>query len=226
MASFLLINSPLVGAMTWTLVADELRRGGHRALAPSLFAAPNPSLPYWQQHAQAAAAEPFGRPPILVAHSGAGPLLPAIRQAMNQPAAGYIFADAGLPKDGLSRLDQFDTPEEAEAFRGAAVDGLLPTWTADDLREVIPDDAIRQQFAAELRPLPLAVYEEPLPVFAGWPDAPCAYLQFSPVYDAPAREAQAAGWAYQKLPGGHFHLLVDASAVAAALIDLAHRMEA
>ena len=46
-------------------------------------------------------------------------------------------------------------------------------WTGDELRDAIPDDATRRAFVAELHargPLPLAVYEEPLPVFDGWPE--------------------------------------------------------
>lgn len=30
------------------------------------------------------------------------------------------------------------------------------------------------------------------PVQPDWPDAPCAYLQFSPFYDRPATQARAA----------------------------------
>ena len=32
---------------------------------------------------------------ILAGHSGAGPLLPAIRQATGRAIAGYLFVDAG-----------------------------------------------------------------------------------------------------------------------------------
>jgi hypothetical protein len=34
------------------------------------------------------------------------------------------------------------------------------------------------------------------------------------------------GWAYRRLEGGHFHMLVDPAAVAAALLDLAAELEA
>ncbi len=63
MTAFVLIHSPLVGPMTWRLVADALRRKGQTALVPSLFDAPDAALPYWQQHvrsvAQALAHEPL-----------------------------------------------------------------------------------------------------------------------------------------------------------------------
>ena len=228
MATFLLIHSPRVGALTWPLVADELRRAGHQVIVPNLFAAPDETLPYWQQHANAVAqavdAETLAADPILVAHSGAGPLLPAIEQTLKRPIGGSIFADAGLPKNNASRLDLFGFPDEVRQFRESAVDGILPNWTADDLREVIPDDMVRRAFVADLPHLPLAVYEEPLPVFSAWPDTPCAYLHFSAGYDVSALEAQALGWPYTKLDGEHFHMLVDAPAVAAALIDLSRKI--
>jgi hypothetical protein len=157
-------------------------------------------------------------------------LLPAIRQVTGRPVAAYLFVDAGLPQDGRSRLDLFDNAAEAQRFRQSALKagGFLPTWSDQDLREVIPDDELRRRFVAELTPLPLAVYEEPLPVFPGWPDAPCAYLRFghNPAYAAPAAHAQQAGWPYLQLDGHHFHMLVDPPAVANALIELVEQIEA
>ena len=80
---------------------------------------------------------------------------------------------------------------------------------------MVPDPASRRALLAELRPQPWAFWEEPLPVFAGWPDAPCAYLRFAPnpAYDAAAAEARRRGWSCLELAGGHFHMLVDPDAV-------------
>jgi hypothetical protein len=181
--------------------------------------------PYWAQHAavvvRACRDLPADAPLILAGHSGGGMLLPAIRQALGQSVAAYLFVDAGIPQDGKSRLDLFEDRAAADAFRQAAVDGLLPTWTADDLAGVIPDPATRHRFVAELRPLPLAVYEEPIPVFAGWPDAPAAYLYFSPPYAPALAEARRRGWPTRELPAGHFHMLIDPAGVAGAMMDLA-----
>jgi thioesterase domain-containing protein len=222
---FVLVHSPLVGPLTWEPVAAELRRQGFAAVVPALRETEAPGAPYWQQHAAAvvrtlASFPPF-RPLILAGHSGGGMLLPAIRTLAARPVAAYLFVDAGLPQDGQSRLDRFDDAAAVAAFREAAVDGWLPPWTEADLAEVIPDAALRRRFVAELRPLPLAVYEEPIPVFAGWPDAPAAFVQFSPVYDTDAAAARQAGWPYGALPGGHFHMLVDPAGVAQALLDAA-----
>src|SRR5258707_2007896 len=184
-----LVHSPLVGPFTWALVADVLQKRGIEVAVPVLRNdqnKPATGIPYWKQHTlavkNALASYPLDKSLILIGHSGAGPLLPALAEGIVQPISAYVFVDAGLPKNNASRLDQFGSPNEAQSFRDNAVNGLLPSWTSDDLAEVISDNMIRQRFVEELRPTPLEVYEEPLPVFAAWPDAPCAYIQFSPVY--------------------------------------------
>lgn len=150
-------------------------------------------------------------------------LLPAIRAASERPAGAYLFVDAQPPQNGKSRLDLF-SKEGAEQFRASATDGFLPTWTEDDLAQAIHDASIRRSFVQELRPLPLAVYEEPIPVFADWPDAPCGFLQFTPTYEQPAEEARRKGWAYRKLDEDHFLMLNDPVAVTRAIIELADQL--
>ena len=140
------------------------------------------------------------------------------------PFAAYVLVDAIVPVDMKSRLDLFDSAESANEFRRSAMNGRLPVWRDQDLREDIPDPALRRRFVSELRPLPLAVYEEPIPVFAGWPDAPCGYLQFTTSYDLDARRAQSKGCAYVAMKGGHFQMLVDAPTIARALTDLSERL--
>jgi pimeloyl-ACP methyl ester carboxylesterase len=232
MTAFVLVHSPLVGPFTWALVGDELRRRSFQAVVPALRSDAGAGLPYWQQHVdsvvQALEAYPSIEPPILVGHSGAGVLLPAIRQALGRAVSGYLFVDASIPRNAASRLGLFASPEEAAQFRQAAVKGLLPTWTEADLCDALPNDVLRQRFVAELRPLPLAVYEEPIPVFEGWSDAPCGYLRFTGTgpgaYEESVQLARREGWAYTELDGGHFHMLVDPLAVANALVGLARQM--
>src|SRR5581483_11219293 len=95
--TFILIHSPLAGPLTWSAVLAELQRRGLPALAPELR--DNGSGPYWRQHARSVAAAierlPSEQPLILVGHSGAGPLLSAIRRACARPVAAYVFVDAG-----------------------------------------------------------------------------------------------------------------------------------
>lgn len=228
---FVLIHSPLVGPLTWSLVAGELCQRGADAVTPSLVVSRCDDGSYWRRHVAAVAGAlydvPLDRPLLLIAHSGAGPLLPAMGQGIGRPVAGYAFVDAALPGgDGQSRLDLF-APAAAEQFRASAVDGKIgDVWRNDDMLRTagIDDLKLRQRFAAEVPDVALSVYEEPLPVPAGWPDAPCGYLLFSAPYKADADEAPSRGWPFRELPGGHFHMLSDPPGVTEALLDLARAM--
>ncbi len=218
---FVLVHSPLVGPTTWALLSDELRRRGHGTLVPGL-ASPT-EAPFWQQHIDsvvgALADLPAAEPVVLVGHSGAGPLLPAIGRATCRPVVAYIFADAGLPTGGESRMS---TGGFADFLREHYARGeRFPNWRDPDLRDIVPNPALRARVIAELRPQPLAFWEERLPVVGNWPDAPGAYLQFTPAYDADAQRARRLGWPYRHLAGNHFHMLVDPTEVTDALLDLA-----
>lgn len=226
MATFVLVHSPLTGPFAWEPVAAELRGRGHGVVVPRLTSPPALDGPYWGRHVAEVAravddAVAPGRPVVLAGHSGAGPLLPAIGTWMDARVASYVFVDAPLPANNKSRLDGFESDDEADAFRAAAVDGLLRPWTTAMLRPHIDDDATLERFAADLAPVPLAVYEEALPVPPGWPGVPCAYLQFSPEYDGAGAGAYQRGWAYLRLDGSHFHLVNAPAAVAGALSGFA-----
>ena len=221
---FVLVHSPLVGPSTWRPVAEELERLGRPAQVPDLDGALETAGPHWLRHARAAAAAvrplPSGSRPVLVGHSGAGVLLPAIRTEAGRPVAAYLFVDAGLPRAGTSRASGGFARTLRELH---AAGGRYPSWTDDDLRELVPDPERRRQLLSEMRPQPPEFWAEAPPVPRGWPDAPCAYLRFTPnpAYDAAAAAARRRGWAYRELPGGHFHALVAPGEVAAALVGLA-----
>jgi hypothetical protein len=223
---FVLIHSPLVGPLTWNMVGDEMRQRGFDVLIPALADSSDAQEPFWKQHAEsvskALAQLPDETPLVLVAHSGAGPLLPAIRQLIPNPVRAYVFVDAGIPRDGASRLDlmKSEDPEWANDFQKELErGGTFPTWSFDDLQEVIPDPSLRERMVAELNARGLDFFTESIPVFQGWPDAPCAYIQFSAAYDQPAAQAQQEGWASQKLDAGHFHMLVEPREVTELLIQ-------
>lgn len=225
---YVLIHSPLVGPLTWSLVEDELRERGIEAQVPVLADTAGGSSPYWRQHSESVSRqlEQAGAdiPVVLIGHSNAGPRLPAIAQHLSQPVAAYIFVDAALPpKEGVSSLADMEThePEFASRLRRELEAGSrFPTWDEDNLRDPIPDSSLRQGVLAELQPRAFDYFDEPLPVPEGWPDAPCAYLLFSPTYTFAVEAARKAGWPSRELPGGHFHMLVEPAAVAEALIEL------
>lgn len=228
---YVLIHSPLVGVLTWTLVADELRKRGEIVILPSLQDEPNSAQPYWQQHAasvaQALADVPEATPLLYVAHSGAGPLLPAIRHSIPNPVHAYIFVDAGIPRHGATRLglmksEGSDWAKEFEAYLTGG--GRFPSWTSDDLREILPDQTIREALIADLRPRGMDFFDEPIPVFEGWPDAPCIYIYFSTPYEKLLNAARDAGWDTYTLEAGHFHMLVEPKVVTQLIVDAANKL--
>jgi hypothetical protein len=220
--AFVLIHSPLVGPATWSALARELRRRRIEVALPDLDGDESDPTPLWRQHAQRAAdtLRSTRGDVILVGHSGAGALLPAIRDIAGREVAGYVFVDAGLPAAG---------PRKGYGAFAAHVDRMhaegrrFPDWTDATLREVLPDPALRRALLAQVRPQPARFWDEEIPIFARWPDAPCGYLRFAPnpTYDSAAAEAQQRGWPYRALAGAHFHMLVDPVAVANAITSIA-----
>ena len=112
-------------------------------------------------------------------------------------------------------------PEFAQELRKSLASGeRFPHWRDEDLREDLPDEFARQQMLAEVQPRSLGFFEEVMPVVAGWPDAPGGYLLFTQGYGCFLEQAERAGWPSRTFHAGHFHMLVDPVAVAAALVEL------
>ena len=169
----------------------------------------------------------------LVGHSGAGYLLPqlgAARRAARRAVAGYVFVDAGVPhgrgatRSTLLRAEVQTFAEELEALLAGG--GAYPRWSDDDLREDVPDDALRAALVASLRPRRADFFSEPLPFPGDWPDAPCGVLQLSGSYATTARVARSRGWPVvsAELPGGHFAACADPDGVADALEELLRQL--
>ena len=140
---FVLVHSPLVGPVTWTLVADALGQRGYRALVPEL--ASRTEAPFWPRHAQSVAhmlaGLPLDEPVVLVGHSGAGPLLPASARAAARTVAAYVFVDAGLPGGGESRMGTGDFAAYLRDLYGRGE--RFPNWRDEDLRESVPNPLLR-----------------------------------------------------------------------------------
>ena len=224
---YVLIHSPLVGALTWSLVADQMQQRGLDVIVPTLKDSPDSTEPFWKQHADSVSKALMGipndQPVILVAHSGAGPLLPVISESIPNPAQAYVFVDAGIPRNGATRLDlmKSEDPEWAAQFQAELENGSrYPTWNIEDLQEILPDESLRKQMVAEIQPRGLDFFSEPIPVFAGWPDALCVYIQFSEPYERSAVQAHQSGWPTHRLDAGHFHMLVDPQGVAEMIIKV------
>lgn len=151
---------------------------------------------------------------VLVGHSGAGPLLPAIG------GAGYVVVDGGLPpKRGDAPLAP---PELLKHLDPLTTDGRLAPWSQwwgdGAMTHLVPDPTVRNEIEAELPMLPRAYFDERARAPDGWSTSPAGYVQLSPAYAAEAHEARDRGWPVEVLDSGHLHMVVDPDAVADAIV--------
>ncbi len=228
----LLVPSPLCGPSTWRPVAGELRSHGLAGVVATLSDRGAEDEPAWRRHAASAvrALEPISldRRVLLAGHSGAGPLLPVIASLLEHDLVGTLFVDAGIPKDGLSRLDLIagEAPDLAEELRELlAADGVFPDWSDEDLRDELPDTEDRVMVLEEVHPRGREFWEEPIPVPETWPEHPCAYLRLSPGYDVSMAEARERGWPVRELDGRHFQLVSEPEVVAGEMLLLIEAVE-
>ena len=223
---FVLVHSPLVGPGTWKPVAHELERRGQAAVIPSLVGVAHAPTPQWRHcpKAVAAATEHVVGALVLVAHSGAGPLLPTIAAALSSDIAALIFVDAFLPPTTGSV--PLATPPFMAQLRALAKEDVLPPWSAwfgeQGLRELVPDARLRTALEQEMPRLPLAYFAASVPVPAGWDRWPCGYLLFaSEPYGDSAAEARRRGWPVVELSDAHHLALVaDPLTVTDALLRI------
>lgn len=225
---FVLVHSPLVGPSTWLPVAGQLVSAGCRARVPSLLGTCVGAPPYWPRISAAVRDDlehvPADQPLVLVAHSNAGYFLPAVRAGLpERPVIGSIFVDSAMPaRSGSTRVA---SPELLSFLRPQAVGGTLPRWTdwwdEADVARLFPDAATKRTAVDEQPRLPLAYFEQTVPVPDGWDDHPCSYLLFGPPYDEDAAEARRRGWRVAHLPGGHLHQIIDPEGTARQLLELA-----
>jgi pimeloyl-ACP methyl ester carboxylesterase len=227
---FVLLHSPLLGPFSLSAAAAELTALGVRAEVPAWpkLSAINGSYYAALARGMASTIDVAGREPVvLVAHSGAGALAPALAAELMAPLAGVIFLDSVLPHPGRSWLDAAPAGTRERLTAGAQM-GQLPAW--DDwwppgaLSKLLPDPAVLAALVAELEPLPLAYFEEPAPNGDLSALGAAAYLQLSDSYADEARAAGRLGWPMVSLPLHHLGPLSHPKPVASILMSLAGRL--
>ena len=220
-----LLHSPLLGGLTWQAVAADLRGRDRAASAPTWPVLSSLTGDFYRGLANALADELGESPAIVVAHSGAGALIPALESAWGG-LRGVIFADAILPHPGRSWFDTAP-PQLADSLRAGAEFGMLPAWDRwwppGALERLVPDAALRDPLVRELTALPLDYFAEPAPTMEL--GVPAAFLRLSGAYDAEARGATRQGWPVVNLPLHHLAMLTHPEAVASAIASLADKLE-
>ena len=222
-----LIHSPLLGPRSWRTVGDALANRGERTLLIDLSDGLGVGRGFYATLGETASRQ-IGERAILVAHSGAGALIPSILQGAGARVRAVIFVDALLPHPGRSWFETAP-PALAARLRREALAGRAPRWPnwlpTDLLERLLPDAAMRQGLIDDAPAVPLAFLDEPAPECRALaPTWRCAYLQLSSAYDGEAQQARAAAWPVERLDGHHLSIMAHPSPVADSLVDLASRL--
>jgi hypothetical protein len=218
--SLVLVHSPVLGPASVQPTARALSGLGWICIVPSLTDAA-----CVDEHVAAAAAG-VADGSVVIAHSGAGPLVPAIATAARGRVAGSVFIDARLPD--IAGSTPMAEPEMLEFLESLAVDGVVPRWSQwwgeETFAALAPQRSTADGMRTEMRRLPLEFFRSEVPVPPGWPDTPCAYLQLSATYDGEATEARARGWTVARVDGTHLDIATRPAETAAALDRLLEQL--
>jgi hypothetical protein len=219
MADFVLVHSPVTGPSTWRRVGAELTERGHRVVVPAT--PPAATSLGWAAFVGSVVALARGlRSPVVVGHSGAGPLLPRIGDRLR--ASALVFVDSDVPPE--SGEAPLAPPDFLEFLRGLAIGRRLPPWSEwfgpDAMAELIPDEDMRAVVLADMPALPLSFFEERVPVPPGWTASRCGYVLLSEVYAEQAAKAEASGWPVVRQVGGHLDIVTRPEDVAGAIVSV------
>lgn len=227
--TLVLVHSPFLGPASLRPLAETLATHGRPTvlldLRVTVAAAPVHSRMIGSFADAMAEAGPV-EPVVLIGHSSAGPLLPAFADALDEPAAGLVFLDAGLPTPGRSWRDTAP-PERFTQLRDQSRDGLLAPWPEwfkpDPLPRLVPDTVLRAQIAEEAPEVPVAFLKETRPS-AEW-SGPAGYLQLSGAYDEDAAAAKRLGWPVRRIDSHHLAAASEPETVADALLRLLAQLD-
>jgi pimeloyl-ACP methyl ester carboxylesterase len=219
-----LVHSPFLGPASLRPLADALAAHGHPAvlldLRPSVVSAPVHQV-LVGAFADAIGEEELAGQVVLIGHSGAGPLLPAFADALEDTVTGLVFVDAGLPTPGRSWRDTVPASLYTE-LKAASREGQLPRWQRwfepDPLVELVADEDLRAEIADEAPEVPVAFLKEQRPD-VDWP-GPAGYVALSETYAADADGAAALGWPVRRLASHHLAPATDPDPVAVAVLEV------
>lgn len=225
---FVLVTSPVLGPTSWVPVAQRLLAGGHDAVVPDLRHVGRGEGRGWARAAHVVV-DAMGQldddgPVVLVAHSGAGLLLPAVAASSPRAVSCAVLVDAALPAESG---DSPAAPQDLlERLRGLADDdGLLPRWSdwwpPAEIEQLVPDATARALVLGEQPRLPLSWFEQTIPVPVLWAAIPQGFVRLSAAYDREAEAVAASGGPVRMLDGGHLLAVVAPDVVAAAIESLA-----
>ena len=168
---FVLVHGAWHGGWCWAQVAQRLQRAGHRVFAPSLTGLADRAHLFGAQVTLATHVDDICRlidwegleNCVLVGHSYGGNVLSGVADRFRERVSHYVFLDAVVPPDDVTRWRWADfNDEQAQRARRAfiASDGAgvaLPPPPPEVFG--VTDPAQQQWLRERMTPMPVGTYE-------------------------------------------------------------------
>lgn len=233
--NFVLVHGAWHGGWCWAPVVQRLEAQGHRCYAPTLSGMAHRAAELTPEvdadtHARdvIALVESLDlQRVVLVLHSYAGLLGPALLARLRERLAHIAWVEAVIPPPGAVMLE-LTLPEAAQRYRAQAAQAGEGWWipVPDVVQFNVSDPALVALVAERLTRQPFRSFSEPLTLpqdevfgFAG----SCLVAKDRPTmpYVRYTAQARAAGWPVRETPGGHLLMLSNPDVVTEFLMDIA-----
>jgi hypothetical protein len=219
-----LLHSPLVGPGTWRSLAPSLRAQGREIAVADFAADMSGDPPYYAKLVRTACRllnSESNAKTLLVVHSGAGSLVPAI--AALGGVAGAVFVDALMPHPRESWIETIPESLKVRLERSGR-DGRVPPWHRwwpdGAIRALFSNQASYDAFVSELKEIPLDFLREPAPGIELQDDLRASYLQLGPGNASEASRAERLGWPVRRLAMHHLAVITHPEQVADGIGEL------
>jgi pimeloyl-ACP methyl ester carboxylesterase len=225
----ILVHGSYHGPWCWDLLAPELERLGHE-IVPVDLPVSDPAAGAAAYAGTIIEQVDWTEPPVLVAHSMAGLVIPLV--AGRQPVSRMVFLAAFLPRPGVSAMDQrqsepIDSPITPQTAEWTDLGDGVWMVGPNTARELFFQDAsadVAKWAIGQLRPQSYRVMTEASPLVE-WPSVPSSYIvcrddhALNPDW---ARQAarERLGVEAAELDGGHSPFLTRPAELAEVLHKL------
>jgi pimeloyl-ACP methyl ester carboxylesterase len=231
-STFLLVPGAWLGGWCWRHVAPDLRADGHSVIAATLtglgerahLLSPDIDLDTHISDIVALFEYRDLHDVILVGHSYGGTVITAVAERVADRIRRLVYLDASVPRDGESNDDVIGPTMAAQLRASAMTEG--DGWKvppAPYVLQRLSEHPLREWVAASLKPHPLRAFAQPVRLNSPQAAAlPRGFIQTtrSDLYRGLMARAREAGWRCREIGGGHYAMITEPKAVAAALNEL------
>jgi pimeloyl-ACP methyl ester carboxylesterase len=232
MSIFLLVPGAWLGGWCWRFVASDLRAAGHTVIPATLTGlGERAHLLSRDIDLDTHISDIVGlfeyrdlQDVILVGHSYGGTVITEVAERVPDRIRHLVYLDASVPRDGESNDDVVGPTMAAQLRASAMADGdgwMVPP--APYVIERLSEHPLRDWAAARLKPHPLRPFAGRVRLNS--PEAaalPRAFVQTtqSDLYRGLIARARDMGWYCKEIGGGHYAMITEPKAVAAALNEI------